>query len=174
TELGGDRFDCVTISGGNPALIGEGLSELIDLLHERGIKAAIETQGSRWQDWFVQVDALTVSPKPPSSGMSTDWEALDSIMERIHAGGKGGHSLKVVVFDDEDYQYAARVHRRYPDVPFFLQPGNDNVTEEGDISARLLSKLEWLFEKVIADSDMNAARVLPQLHALIWHNKRGK
>ncbi|NGM80897.1 7-carboxy-7-deazaguanine synthase QueE [Paenibacillus sp. 7124] len=174
TELGGDRFDCVTISGGNPALIGEGLSELIDLLHERGIKAAIETQGSRWQDWFLKVDALTISPKPPSSGMSTDWEVLDSIMERVRTSGKGAHSLKVVVFDDEDYKYAAQVHHRYPDIPFFLQPGNDNVTEEGDISARLLSKLEWLFDKVIADPDMNAARVLPQLHALIWHNKRGK
>ncbi|AKG34962.1 7-carboxy-7-deazaguanine synthase QueE [Paenibacillus durus] len=174
TELGGDRFDCVTISGGNPALIGEGLSELIDLLHERGIKAAIETQGSRWQDWFLKVDALTISPKPPSSGMPTDWEVLDSIMERVRTSGKGAHSLKVVVFDDEDYKYAAKVHHRYPDVPFFLQPGNDNVTEEGDISARLLNKLEWLFEKVIADPEMNAARVLPQLHALIWHNKRGK
>ncbi|QWU13927.1 7-carboxy-7-deazaguanine synthase [Paenibacillus sophorae] len=174
TELGGDRFDCVTISGGNPALIGEGLSELIDLLHERGIKAAIETQGSRWQDWFMEVDALTISPKPPSSGMSTDWDVLDSIMERVRTSGKGNHSLKVVVFDDEDYKYAAQIHHRYPDVPFFLQPGNDNVTEEGDISARLLNKLEWLFEKVIADPEMNAARVLPQLHALIWHNKRGK
>ncbi|WP_025690905.1 7-carboxy-7-deazaguanine synthase QueE [Paenibacillus zanthoxyli] len=174
TELGGDRFDCVTISGGNPALIDEGLSELIDLLHERGIKAAIETQGSRWQDWFLKVDALTISPKPPSSGMSTDWEVLDSIMERVRTSGKGAHSLKVVVFDDEDYEYAVQVHHRYPDVPFFLQPGNENVTEEGDISARLLNKLEWLFEKVIADPEMNAARVLPQLHALIWHNKRGK
>lgn len=43
--LAGDNFDCVTISGGNPALIGEGMGTFISLLHERGIKAAIETQG---------------------------------------------------------------------------------------------------------------------------------
>lgn len=173
-ELAGDNFNCVTISGGNPALIGEAMGELISLLHERGIQAAIETQGSRWQDWFHEVDVLTISPKPPSSGMQTDWDKLDEIMHRAADNGKAAHSLKVVVFNQEDYEYARKVHFRYPEVPLFLQPGNDNVTEEGDISGRLLERLEWLFGQVIADPQMNRARVLPQLHALIWHNKRGK
>ncbi|WP_019910838.1 7-carboxy-7-deazaguanine synthase QueE [Paenibacillus sp. HW567] len=169
-----NNYDCVTISGGNPALIGEGMGTFIRLLHERGIQAAIETQGSRWQDWFYDIDVLTVSPKPPSSGMKTDWEMLDSIMGKMKAQGGSAHSLKVVVFNDEDYLYAKNIHQRYPEVPLFLQPGNENVTEEGDISARLLGRLEWLFNQVIADPEMNRARVLPQLHALIWHNKRGK
>lgn len=173
-ELAGENFNCVTISGGNPALIGEAMGEFISLLHERGIQAAIETQGSRWQDWFHEVDVLTISPKPPSSGMQTDWDKLDEIMHRVADNGKAAHSLKVVVFNQEDYEYARKVHFRYPEVPLFLQPGNDNVTEEGDISGRLLGRLEWLFERVIADPQMNRARVLPQLHALIWHNKRGK
>lgn len=173
-ELAGDNFNCVTISGGNPALIGEAMGELISLLHERGIQAAIETQGSRWQDWFNEVDVLTISPKPPSSGMQTDWDKLDEIMHRVADNGKAAHSLKVVVFNQEDYEYARKVHFRYPEVPLFLQPGNDNVTEEGDISGRLLERLEWLFGQVISDPQMNRARVLPQLHALIWHNKRGK
>lgn len=173
-ELAGDNFNCVTISGGNPALIGEAMSEFIALLHERGIQAAIETQGSRWQDWFSDVDVLTISPKPPSSGMKTDWDKLDEIMVKVGNNGKAAHSLKVVVFNQEDYEYARKVHFRYPEVPLFLQPGNDNVTEEGDISGRLLGRLEWLFNLVIADPQMNKARVLPQLHALIWHNKRGK
>lgn len=172
--LAGDNFNCVTISGGNPALIGEAMGEFIGLLHERGIQSAIETQGSRWQDWFLNVDVLTISPKPPSSGMQTDWDKLDEIMGRLNNKGKAVHSLKVVVFNQEDYEYARKVHFKYPDVPLFLQPGNDNVTEEGDISGRLLGRLEWLFNLVIADPQMNRARVLPQLHALIWHNKRGK
>ncbi len=172
--LAGDNFDCVTISGGNPALIGGGMGTLIQLLHERGIQAAIETQGSRWQDWFYDVDVLTVSPKPPSSRMKTDWNMLDGILDKMKAHGRAAHSLKVVVFNDEDYQYAKSIHRRYPGVPLFLQPGNEDVNEEGDISVRLLARLEWLFNLVIADPEMNKARVLPQLHALIWHNKRGK
>ncbi|WP_340023812.1 7-carboxy-7-deazaguanine synthase QueE [Paenibacillus sp. FSL K6-1096] len=173
-ELAGENFDCVTISGGNPALIGEAMGEFIRLLHERGIQAAIETQGSRWQEWLGEVDVLTISPKPPSSGMNTDWGKLDEIIDRVHMNGRANHSLKVVVFDQADYEYARKVHFRYPGVPLFLQPGNDNVTEEGDISGRLLSRLEWLFQLVIADPQMNRARVLPQLHALVWHNKRGK
>jgi 7-carboxy-7-deazaguanine synthase len=173
-ELAGENFNCVTISGGNPALIGEAMGEFIALLHERGIQAAIETQGSRWQDWFGEVDVLTISPKPPSSGMKTDWNKLDEIMHRVGNNGKAAHSLKLVVFNREDYEYARKVHFRYPEVPLFLQPGNDNVTEAGDISGRLLGRLEWLFNLVIADPQMNRARVLPQLHALIWHNKRGK
>ncbi|WP_175498757.1 7-carboxy-7-deazaguanine synthase QueE [Paenibacillus sp. NFR01] len=173
-ELGGDRFETVTISGGNPALIGGAMAELIGLLHQRGLQAAIETQGSRWQDWFSDIDALTISPKPPSSGMPTDWEVLDEILAKLKDSGKNNHTLKVVVFDETDYAYAQNVHARYPDIPLFLQPGNDDVTEEGDISARLLGRLEWLFNLVIADPAMNRARVLPQLHALIWHNKRGK
>lgn len=173
-ELAGENFNCVTISGGNPALIGEAMGEFITLLHERGIQAAIETQGSRWQDWFNDVDVLTISPKPPSSGMKTDWDKLDEIMLRVGNHGEAAHSLKVVVFNQEDYEYARKVHFKYPEVPLFLQPGNDNVTEEGDISGRLLGRLEWLFNLVIADPQMNRARVLPQLHALIWHNKRGK
>lgn len=173
-KLAGGNFDCVTISGGNPALIGEGMGNFIALLHEQGIQAAIETQGSKWQNWFYAVDVLTISPKPPSSGMTTNLDILDSIMSRMEEMGRSTHSLKVVVFDDTDYDYAKDIHQRYPEVQLFLQPGNDDVTEEGDISARLLSRLEWLFNKVIIDPAMNRVRVLPQLHALIWHNKRGK
>ncbi|WP_042198701.1 7-carboxy-7-deazaguanine synthase QueE [Paenibacillus camerounensis] len=173
-ELAGDNFDCVTISGGNPALIGESMADFVKLLHQRGIQAAIETQGSRWQDWFYAIDVLTISPKPPSSGMVTDWEKLDDIIDKLRLAGKAAHSLKVVVFNEEDFAYARNVHRRYPEIPMYLQPGNEDVTEPGDISARLLGRLEWLFNLVIADPAMNRARVLPQLHALIWHNKRGK
>lgn len=172
--LAGNNFDSVTISGGNPALLGDSMGQFVDLLHERGIQAAIETQGSRWQDWFYEIDALTISPKPPSSGMKIDWVVLDGILEKLKVPGKGAHSLKVVVFNEEDYAYAKMVHQRFPGVQLYLQPGNDNVSEPGDISGRLLGRLEWLFNLVIADPDMNRVRVLPQLHALIWHNKRGK
>ena len=71
-RLGGDGFSFVTISGGNPALLKQ-LNELIALLKENEITIGIETQGSRWQDWFYDIDELTISPKPPSSGMKTDF-----------------------------------------------------------------------------------------------------
>lgn len=166
------NFDHVTISGGNPALIGDPMEELIDYLHEAKIKVGLETQGSRWQSWMTKVDDLIISPKPPSSKMKTDWEMLDAIVEKLTDAGTN-FSLKVVVFDDDDFEYARGVHLRYPHVPFFLSVGNEDPNEEGDISGRLLKKLDWLWEKVLQDPDMNDVRPLPQLHTLVWANKRG-
>lgn len=169
--IGGDRFAHVTISGGNPALIGQPMEELIALLQARQLRVGLETQGSRWQDWFTRLDQLTISPKPPSSGMQTDFTVLDEIVRRSNPART---SLKVVVFDDQDFAYAKAIHQRYPTVPFYVQAGNEQVDEPGDISPRLLAKLAWLFQKVIDDPEMNHVRVLPQLHALVWHNQRGK
>ncbi|RZI51195.1 7-carboxy-7-deazaguanine synthase QueE [Aeribacillus pallidus] len=174
-ELGGDRFNHVTISGGNPALI-RGLDELIILLREQGFRTALETQGSRYQDWFLLIDDLTLSPKPPSSGMKTNFTVLDDIMKRLIDGGrKDNVSLKVVVFNEEDFDYAKNVHLRYPNISFYLQPGNDQVNEQNDhlLRNQLLEKLEWLIELTVLSKEMNDARVLPQLHALVWGNKRG-
>jgi len=174
-SLGGNRFSHVTISGGNPALL-KGLDTLIELLKERNIRVALETQGSCWQEWFYAIDDLTISPKPPSSGMETDFSVLDDILEKlVKAGRKENVSLKVVVFDDADFAYAMYVHKRYPMLPFYLQVGNEEVGEADDVTlrAKLLHKLEWLVEKVVQSPDMNDVRVLPQLHTLLWGNKRG-
>jgi len=175
TQIGGKKFDHVTISGGNPALI-RAIGELVELLHENGVKVALETQGSRWQDWFEQIDDLTISPKPPSSGMKTNFTVLDEILNRL--SDKDRHtapSLKVVVFNDEDFTYAREVHDRYPKVPFFVQVGNEDVhtSNDGELISTLLRKYEDLIDRVVEDEMMNDVRVLPQLHALVWGNKRG-
>ncbi|MGI8314952.1 7-carboxy-7-deazaguanine synthase QueE [Halobacillus mangrovi] len=174
-EEGGDKFDHVTVSGGNPALLKH-LHELIDPLHEQGIEVALETQGSRWQDWFTSVDDLTISPKPPSSKMNTNWIVLDEIVARLKDNGRLSNlSLKVVIFNDEDLTYAEEVHERYPDVPFFLQVGNDDLEEEKptNLASHLLDQYEWLIDKVVDSEKLNHVRVLPQVHALVWGNKRG-
>ncbi|QGH35517.1 7-carboxy-7-deazaguanine synthase QueE [Gracilibacillus salitolerans] len=174
-EIGGDQFDHVTISGGNPALL-QHVGELIDLLHSYDIEVALETQGSRWQDWFVEVDDLTISPKPPSSKMKTNWTMLDDILAQLEKHSRLPHtSLKVVVFDDNDMDYATNVHNRYPEVPFFLQVGNDNLeaVAPNELAGHLLSKYEWLIEQVMNSSALNDVRVLPQIHTLVWGNKRG-
>lgn len=172
-QLGGDRFNHVTISGGNPALL-KGLRALISLLKKHNMRIGLETQGSVWQDWFYDIDDLTISPKPPSSNMKTNFTMLDTIMERLTAH-RGHVSLKVVVFDDEDFAYATTVHQRYPTVPFYVQVGNDHIHEADDVTLclQLLQKLEWLVDKVVQSKEMNNVRVLPQLHTLLWGNRRG-
>ncbi|MEF2967004.1 7-carboxy-7-deazaguanine synthase QueE [Paenibacillus sp. M1] len=173
--IGGDRFAHVTLSGGNPALLPQ-LAELVALLRREGIAVAVETQGSRWQDWLAEADQVTLSPKPPSSGMETDWAALDAIVAKLAARpAPFAASLKVVVFDDTDLAYAKRVHARYPGVPLFLQVGNPDVAtmDVARHAADLLHRYESLVDKVMSDGELNDVRVLPQLHALIWGNKRG-
>lgn len=174
-RVGGSRFSHVTISGGNPALLAS-LDGLVKLLREHHIRTAVETQGSRWQPWLADIDEVTVSPKPPSSGMDTDWNVLDDVIARLAAGSpERSHSLKIVIFDETDLNYARRVHARYPGTDLFLQTGNPNVTsmDTPDLAASLLTRYEWLIDQVSAADDLNNVRVLPQLHTLVWGNKRG-
>ena len=175
TSIGGDRFSHVTISGGNPAILPQ-IGSLVELLQEHGIRTAVETQGSRWQDWLMDINEVTISPKPPSSGMSTNWDTLDDMVNRLadRAGDKA-YSLKVVIFDEQDLAYAREVHRRYPGVAMYLQTGNPDVgTGDTDhLASSLLHRYEWLIDQTMELSDMNDVRVLPQLHTLVWGNKRG-
>lgn len=160
----------VTLSGGNPAL--QPLGALIRLGNAEGYRFAIETQGTVARDWFRDLEHLTLSPKPPSSGMQTDWEKLARCAA---AGGSTTQTiLKVVIFDDLDYAYAREAAGCLPELPIYLQVGNDRLPEDGtelDLR-RLLGRYEWLVSKVVADS-WNDATVLPQLHTLVWGNKRG-
>ncbi len=169
-KLSGDRPTMVTISGGNPAI--QPLESLIELGHEHGYTFALETQGSLAKPWFAKLDYLTISPKPPSSGMDTDWEKLACC---IRSAGEGTATvLKVVVFDDADYHYARRVNEQFPRTPIYLQVGNHTPPQAAarvDIQG-LMERLEWLVDKVTSDG-WNQATVLPQLHTLVWGNKRG-
>jgi len=177
-RLSGGRPILVTLSGGNPAL--QPLESLIDLGHAHGFTFALETQGSLARPWFAKLDHLVLSPKPPSSGMKTNWRRLRECLEC--AGPQTHVMLKVVVFDEADYQYARQMGATFPDVPLYLQAGNH--TPPGDTPAGaagappepdvpgLLARLSWLGQRVIADG-WNEVTVLPQLHVLLAGNARG-
>lgn len=191
-RIGGDTFAHVTLSGGNPGLLPQ-LGELVDTLHAHGVHVGLETQGSRWQDWFWDIDDLTLSPKPPSSGMTTDWAVLDSIIVRLVAGRgiapgrqnetpvptgfyrRSAFSVKIVVFDEADLDYAARVHHRHPHVPFYLQAGNDRLdeTDPERLLPHLLDRYAWLVGRAMEHRQLRHVRVLPQLHTWLWGNKKG-
>lgn len=170
-EKGGNRFCHVTISGGNPLLIAS-LGKVITLLQEQQLTVAIETQGSVWQEWLREVDEITISPKGPSSGMTVDLSRLDTIIQRLE--GKE-LVLKVVIFNEEDMHFAEQLHIRYPTIPFVLQVGNNQVTHIDTVLLRnqLVAHYEALIEKVMENEQLNHVRVLPQLHTLVWGNKRG-
>lgn len=166
------NFDHVTVSGGNPALIGKAMEEFIDICTANGVDVGLETQGSRWQEWFYKISDLTISPKPPSSKMETNWETLDFIIDKLNAAGTN-YTLKVVVFNEEDFAYAKKVDQRYKQKVFYVSVGNEDAYEPGDISGRLLRELDGLWDRVMQDPEANHWRPLPQLHTLVWANKRG-
>lgn len=159
----------VTISGGNPAI--QDCTKLIELGHAKGYKFCIETQGSVAADWFADLDILTLSPKPPSSKMETNWDKFDACIAA--AKSKPQMALKIVIFDDIDYDYARKTATKYPDLPLYLQPGNHatDPNQPADMDG-LNARMRWLIDKAADDQWFNAT-ILPQLHVQIWGNERG-
>ncbi|MET2831330.1 7-carboxy-7-deazaguanine synthase QueE [Mesorhizobium shangrilense] len=171
-KLSGGRPVMVSLSGGNPAI--QPFRALIERGHGEGYRFALETQGSVVRDWFADLDVLVLSPKPPSSEMMTDWAALEACVDA--AQEKPQIVLKLVVFDESDYAYAKGAAERFPRLPVYLQPGNHTPPRPGNEDAPvdldgIMKRMEWLVEKVTGDRWFDA-RVLPQLHVLLWGNKR--
>lgn len=173
----------VVFSGGNPALFD--LSGLVERFHDRRKKVMVETQGSIWKPWIGQCDDICISPKPPSAEYNiTDPVALRNMLTEAFVRREidtwSKVYLKVVVFNEADYEYAGRIRDTFPWLPLFLSvgnpmpPGPDAGYSPVDIST-LLERLRWLMERVAADTEMaHKARVLPQLHVLAWGNERGR
>lgn len=197
-DLGGMSPDWVVLSGGNPALFD--LEYLIELLHVRQQKVMLETQGSIFKQWFGEVDDLCFSPKPPSSGNVTRPTDLGRVLEATISAQTAASKekdqwpfkmpyLKVVIFDEADYEYAIEVHNSFRSLEMFVSVGNADPSlptvgnpnpPQGLLADNLvtqeivLDKMRWLMEKMLTDQRMNHVRVLPQLHTLAWGNQRGR
>jgi len=166
--LSGGEPILITVSGGNPAL--QPLDQLIDAGHEKRFTFALETQGTMAQPWFSRLDVLTLSPKPPSSKMKFDERRLAAC---INAAGEGASiTLKIVIADTVDLEWAAQRIDAYPKIPVILQPCNltsGNARVDPDA---LNAKMRWLVDEVNSRRWFNV-RVLPQLHVQLWGNERG-
>ena len=95
--------------GGNPAILAANMAELVTKLKERGVTLAVETQGSRWQNWLKDIDQVTLSPKPPSSKMEVNFETLDFIVSQLDPDKV---TFKIPVFDDADLAPVCQRHTR--------------------------------------------------------------
>lgn len=170
-KKGGKNFSHVTLSGGNPALLLQ-LGELTHLLRKKKIKIAVETQGSKWQDWLLDIDDITLSPKPPSAAIQFSIETFDEIVERLK--NHPNISIKIVIFTEDDLEFAKKIHQMYPNIPFYLQPGNENVIlqDKRKYLQYAINRYETLVEQVIQRKELNQVKVLPQLHTFIWGNQR--
>lgn len=164
------QYDYVTLSGGNPCLLAANMAELVAKLKARGVTLAVETQGSRWQDWLKDIDQVTLSPKPPSSQMTVQLDTLDFIVSQLD---KDQVTFKIPVFDEADLAFAKAIQKRYqPDV-LYLSAGNPEPNASGNIVEHQLVRLKQLWDSVAKDPDWQSVCVLPQLHTLLYDNQRG-
>ena len=178
SRLSGGAGILVTLSGGNPALFN--LGELCDALHRAGHTIAVETQGTLAPPWLALAEYLTISPKPPSAGNTTTQEQVEACL----AAATGAVCIKVVVFDEKDLDWfgklyeALRDNPRYTGVTWTVQVGNPDVNlhqgtyEEDQLRRALLERLARLADSVV-ERRWYGVRVLPQLHTLLWGNRRG-
>ena len=167
-QLSGGQPLMVSISGGNPAI--QDFGPVIALGRKAGYRFACETQGSVARDWFAGLALLVLSPKPPSSGQATDWAAFDACLA---AAGDAPRVMKIVIFDEVDLEWARDAAARYPGLTLYLQPGNPETDPDRPVDPQgLADRMLWLVEATVGRGWLTP-RILPQLHVLIWGNRRG-
>lgn len=150
------RHSCpyVCVTGGEPLAQDDSITFISHLL-DAGYMVSVETGGSESLQELPCSESLMVSLdiKCPSSGMHGRMDL--SNIELLAPSDQ----LKFVIADEEDYAYAKSVIEKYaPQCSIVMQPvgGKD---------------LRWLAEQVLRDN--LRVRVLPQLHKVIWGERRG-
>jgi 7-carboxy-7-deazaguanine synthase len=99
------------LTGGEPLLQVEGVTELLAEAHRRGIRVHLETNGTvdPPSDARAGFDWVTLSPKPPGYAISRGWTG------RVD-------ELKLVVDEALDAATAERVAATHPEAVISIQP----------------------------------------------------
>ncbi|MBI0583950.1 MAG: radical SAM protein [Methanomassiliicoccus sp.] len=144
----------VSLTGGEP-LIQEDIYRLLDLLLENNYHVTIETNGSIPLEQIPNSEEIMISMdiKCPSSAMADRnmYDNLEFLSPR--------DQVKFVIADRVDYLFARKVLREHEvNAPVVMTPMGG-------------TKLRPLAEWVLADKLM--VRVMPQMHKLIWGDRRG-
>jgi len=153
-----EKNDCkrVCITGGEPLLQIKEVEELASDLISKDHTILLETSGHKMPPPILWTENSTISMdcKCPSSSMQNRMD-FDLFMRL-----RPKDQLKFVIQDETDYEYAIGILNRY------------NIKANIIFQPVYGSKLGWIAEKVISDK-LEDIRVLPQLHKIIWGDKRG-
>ena len=153
-----EKHDCkrVCITGGEPLLQIKDVEELAFDLIDKDHTILLETSGHKMPPPILWTENSTISMdcKCPSSSMQ---DRMDfDLFTRLRPKDQ----LKFVIQDDIDYEYAIGILNSY------------NIKANIIFQPAYGSKLGWIAEKVISDK-LEDIRILPQLHKIIWGDKRG-
>ena len=149
----------ISITGGEPLLQKEDLSELIQRLRKSGYWIQINTNGTIFDKRiFELVDLVSMDCKCPSSRMKSDLHVLKKTKDLFASKSQ----FKFVISNEEDYQYAKNV-------VMSLLEGAPNVIFQPEWDSRKISKK--LTELVM--KDQLDVRIILQQQKMIWGAKRG-
>jgi len=153
-----EKHECkrVCITGGEPLIQIKEVEELSNYLIKDNYKILLETSGHKMPPPILWSENSTISMdcKCPSSSMQDrmDFDLFIKLRPK--------DQLKFVIQDERDYEYARDVLNRY------------NIKANIVFQPTHGSDLGWITKKVI-DDKLEFIRVLPQLHKIIWGDKRG-
>ena len=151
-------FGCrrVCLTGGEPLVQRDAVEEVAGFLLERGFSVVLETSGHKKPPGIFSHPGSVVSMdcKCPGSGMEErmDFSLYSALGEK--------DQLKFVIADPDDYEYARGVLRRC------------------DVRAAVVFqpvhgvRAGWMAERILRDG-MENVRILPQLHKMLWGERRG-
>ncbi|HVY54714.1 MAG TPA: radical SAM protein [Thermodesulfobacteriota bacterium] len=152
------RHGCrrVCITGGEPLIQRDEAEELAKNLVNEGYGLVLETSGHKMPPpvFWTESCVISMDCKCPGSGMH---DRMDfSLFRKLRPQDQ----LKFVIADEADYEYAKRVVSEHPlKANIIFQPA-------GGLG------LVWLTDRILNDN-IGGVRVLPQLHKIIWGDKRG-
>jgi len=157
----------VVLTGGEPLL--HDLAPLLDVLSNTFV--TIETNGTFYKP-HPSVGLYSLSPKFGSSGHQPDFDVLEQYL-RLESGRL---QLKFVVGDLEDVSelkvILENIGASIGSVPIVVQPVGNEGEARDVICERMRHILEGAFLIDPFWSRLNL-RLLPQLHRLIWQDKKG-
>lgn len=165
----------VVITGGEP-LIQSNVKDLADLCDASGHIVTIETNGTIYRErlrWPVYL--FSVSPKLGSSGHEPNRDVLNKYCANTDHYYR--LQIKFVVADAVDFEEAflciVSLHHEWStkDINFVLQP--EGLSADRD---QLMERLQHLIDATLSNKSLCAipsVQVLPQLHRLLWGQKRG-
>jgi len=152
------EWDCkrVCITGGEPLIQSKEVSALAEELIKRDYKILLETSGHKMPPdvFWTEGSVISMDCKCPGSGMH---ERMDfALYQKLRPSDQ----LKFVIQDEADYGYAVNILDRHTiKAHIIFQPaGGQGVG--------------WITKRVMSDN-LKGVRVLPQLHKIIWGDKRG-
>jgi 7-carboxy-7-deazaguanine synthase len=153
-----EKWDCmrVCITGGEPLIQHQEVSELAAELIEMDYNILLETSGHKMPPavFWTEKCVISMDCKCPGSGMH---ERMDYT---LYSKLRSGDQLKFVIQDEVDFEYAVNILDRHRiKAHIIFQPA-------GGLG------VGWITEKVMSDN-LSGVRVLPQLHKIIWGDKRG-